>query len=373
MPLTLSASDIAKDTYLALLSVLSHALAGAADEGATPSSLSGRVVLVARFGHLHAPLREALAARGIAFDEFAPTGSVTLGQLRLLNRARLIIVDDYYAPLAALRAGDRLVIQTWHANGAMKRFGHAAKRAYSARARARHQRVYDAFDMVCVGSQRMAACFAEAFGLPRSRMLPVGYPRMDAYLAPGYMSRCEQVRERYGISADTTSVLYVPTFREPPLDMRPQVRLLQEAATALPSGVRLFHHLHPHAGSATVAHSASVTAIASADVDAFIGIADLVITDYSALLFERALLGKPAALYAYDAEDYEREQGLFVTPEHTGLPVFARQDDLLDYIAARAYSSEGIADLGRAYNEYNHGDSAVRLVEEAARRLGHKT
>ena len=55
--------------------------------------------------------------------------------------------------------------------------------------------------------------------------------------------------------------------------------------------------------------------------------ADLLITDYSSVMFEWALMGKPIAFYCYDYDSYERDFYLDMDTELSG-PILKEQEEL---------------------------------------------
>ncbi|OEH90702.1 hypothetical protein ATO00_02480 [Loigolactobacillus coryniformis subsp. coryniformis] len=55
---------------------------------------------------------------------------------------------------------------------------------------------------------------------------------------------------------------------------------------------------------------------------------DLLITDYSSLVFDAALLEKPIILYLYDLEEYRKLRGFYRDPEELNLPKSYSQQEL---------------------------------------------
>lgn len=59
---------------------------------------------------------------------------------------------------------------------------------------------------------------------------------------------------------------------------------------------------------------------------------DLLITDYSSIMFDYALLEKPIFIYAPDYDKYVEERGVYFDINKTGLEIFDNDYDLLLYI-----------------------------------------
>src|SRR5690625_3449869 len=88
-----------------------------------------------------------------------------------------IFVDNYFGFLAVtnFKANVRC-IQLWHAAGAVKQFGlkDLSIGQRSERAHDRFQKVYERFDHVIVGSEKMASIFKESFGIINVQLLRSG-------------------------------------------------------------------------------------------------------------------------------------------------------------------------------------------------------
>ena len=111
-----------------------------------------------------------------------------------LATASHIIVDNYYGFLAAADfKKDVKCIQLWHAAGAIKQFGlqELSNASRSARAVNRLNKVYDRFQYVAVGSEKMADIFKESFGLPDERFIRTGIPRTDFFFNESKIKEAE--------------------------------------------------------------------------------------------------------------------------------------------------------------------------------------
>src|SRR5699024_10668069 len=135
-----------------------------------------------------------------------------------LATSRFVLVDNYFGFLAAVRfrAGVEWS-QLWHAAGAIKQFGlkDPSIEYRTERARRRFKKVYDRFDHVVVGSEKMARIFKESFGLSNERMLRTGIPRTDFYYDARDMERvATELQRAYPAIRDKKVMLYAPTFRD---------------------------------------------------------------------------------------------------------------------------------------------------------------
>ena len=63
-------------------------------------------------------------------------------------------------------------------------------------------------------------------------------------------------------------------------------------------------------------------------------VADLLITDYSSVLFDYLIYEKPALLFAPDLETYEKERGFYLDYRSLPFPLVEREEELSDQILA---------------------------------------
>src|SRR5699024_9034694 len=166
-----------------------------------------------------------------------------------ISTSRMIFVDNYFGFLAMASFKSNVkCIQLWHAAGAIKQFGlkDPSNDGRSSRAIQRFQQVYDRFDHVVVGSEKMAAIFRESFGLGDDRMLRTGIPRTDFYFEKASEAVTSRgVKQAFPSIGEKNVILYAPTFRDEALDsaeiMLDVDRLYEEFA----SEYVLLLRLHP--------------------------------------------------------------------------------------------------------------------------------
>ena len=85
---------------------------------------------------------------------------------------------------------------------------------------------------------------------------------------------------------------------------------------------------------------------AGVDIVELLPLCDFVVTDYSAVVFEALVLGKPVYFYVYDLDEYEQTTGLNVNPR-SELPDQTSQD--INEIATRIESGVYNGDAARSF------------------------
>lgn len=296
-----------------------------------------------------------------------------------LATARVFIVDDYFFPVYAIRPRPgTTIVQTWHASGAFKKFGLSVldKSFGATEALTRRVRIHANYDVCLIGSRAGAVFYAEALGQPVERFRPdLGIPRTDALFDPEAIARTTaSVHARYGIAPGKRVILYAPTFRGdsvgaavagPMLDL-PLLR------AALGADHVLLLRLHPFVRAGLdIPPSVADFAIDVSDhpdINDLLLASDILVTDYSSVIFEFALLRRPMVFFAPDLDDYEGERG-FYFDYRTGVPgpVFTTSAEIADYLQSRTVDIERI-DAFRAWAfEVADGHATQRFLDQIVR------
>ncbi len=203
----------------------------------------------------------------------------------------------------------------------------------------------------------------------RYETLEVGYPRNDR-LARATPDEAAAMRERLGIPAGKTVVLYAPTHRE--WHKSPTMVLdVEDLARELgPDHVILVraHYFHVRAGRSAVAGVGQVVDVSGYPVveDLYLA-ADVLITDYSSLMFDYAVLDRPIVIFAPDWEAYRLLRGVYfdLMAEPPGV-VATTYPHLLDVFRTGAYADDRAAKarlhFRRRFCYLDDGAAAERVV-----------
>ncbi len=124
------------------------------------------------------------------------------------------------------------------------------------------------------------------------------------------------MRERLGLAAGQRTVLFAPTHREgqggyvPLLDLRELARRLGPAYTLLVR-THYFHTGGPGDLTAEEGAAAIVDVSAHPTVEDLYLAADVLVTDYSSMMFDYAVLDRPVVIFAPDWDEYRRVRGVY--------------------------------------------------------------
>ncbi|HEU5139900.1 MAG TPA: CDP-glycerol glycerophosphotransferase family protein [Bacillales bacterium] len=289
-----------------------------------------------------------------------------------LATSRYVILDNYFGFLAAVQFKEEAeCIQLWHAAGAIKKFG-LRDQSISNRtekAQRRFTDVYKKFNKVIVGSEEMAGIFTEAFDLPSESILRTGIPRTDLfYDKKRQQETIDRLESRNPALRGKQVILYAPTFRDHQLDHFEMNLDLEAMHRALGENYVLLLRFHPsikHRSDYESRYPGFIYDYSShADVNELLLIADCLITDYSSVVYEYALLNKPMIFFPNDLEDYEDRRGFL--GEYESLvpgPVAFTTPDIIGRIQRNEFDYQQIEAFARKWNHYSNGASSRNLVE----------
>lgn len=215
-------------------------------------------------------------------------------------------------------------------------------------------------------------------------ILEVGYPRDDV-LATDRGELRSVARRRLGVSDAVTTILYAPTWRE---NDRAQVGVLDlvEVAQELGSDFQVLVRGH----SITLRSGISFESERLIDVTTYPDVADLMlaadilVTDYSSIMFDFSVTGRPILFYVPDWDDYASVTADNAPPGASGPdsagrgvyfdvrssapgPVLTREADLVAAIRAHETWSANHADAYRrwrsTFNPWDDGNASHRVVD----------
>lgn len=242
-------------------------------------------------------------------------------QMKALATSKVAVLDGYCILASMLNhKSDLKIIQIWHALGAFKRFGKSIldKEGGKSSKTAAAFKMHNNYDLIAASGDACVPFFAEAFGQPESKFVPIGIPRMD-YLT----DENEKIRLRGNIFArypqldnGKKNILYVPTFRDNEAD----TKALREATEELINRVNYTEY------NLIVKHHVVDTNKEEIYIDSrmnktvgeyftgmdFMAVADYVVTDYSSVLYEALLRDLPLYIYCFDSDKYIDERGFYI-------------------------------------------------------------
>ena len=296
-----------------------------------------------------------------------PEGSIALIEgsadwWRIRGSARLLIVNDWLRNRFRKRSF-QTVLQTWHGTPLKKiALGRPGVGLRTALATIRER---SRWSIMLGQNKHSSSVFRSAYAF-LGPIWQEGYPRDDALVAGGDGAA---IRARLGIADDVTVLLYAPTWR----DDRPEhIDHLDVAAftDALgPGYVTLIRGHSRTLGPGRDVRASNVLDVTGyPDVTQLFLVADALITDYSSVMFDYSVTGKPMFFFAPDLDHYrEQLRGFYFDLDSAAPgPVVQEAAELVELVLDRERVSTEYAgkylDWQARFNPRDDGHSASRVV-----------
>ena len=288
-----------------------------------------------------------------------------------LARAQVVLMDNIFLPYAYLarRKGTK-VIQLWHGTGTIKKFGQDVN---TGKLKELEQRANNNITHLIVNSEEMKKTYGQAFGVDESRIFPIGLPKTDELI-----NRLDRIKkdnknldkdyiyDKYNISKEVKLVLYAPTFRDEEVDYPKVSDQLEELLDYLPQGYELGLRLHPHVAESMAGikdkgvHQLSF----EEDVNTVMLASDILITDYSSIVFEYCLMKCPMIFYSYDLEEFHKKGRGFYHPYQSYVPgpIAYTGKEVCQLIKENNFDNEKINKFIKDNYQYLDGKATERLL-----------
>ena len=305
----------------------------------------------------------------------APEGSqaVAFGSgayLRALATSKYLVNNTNF-PWYFRKVPGQVYLQTWHGTP-LKRLGREIPNNNLTKSYLdTMDREALAWDYLISPNGFCTKVFPGAFGY-RGNIIETGYPRNDRLTTSTAADR-QRIREGIGIADPSTIVvMYAPTWR----DYKRSATGNWESVTfmdeniQLPAGYQMIYrgHTNTHAAHKAEVAGRAIDVTKYPDVTELYLAADVLITDFSSVMFDYTVTGKPIMFLAPDLERYREERGFYFDFEAEAPgPILATDKEVLVALSHIEQISTEYHARYRAwqqkFNALEDGHAAKRVVE----------
>ncbi len=235
-------------------------------------------------------------------------------QMYHLATAEVAILDSYCIVVSILHHRKKLlIIQMWHSVGTMKKFGYSIldKPEGSSSKIAKLMKMHANYDYILAAGDGYKEHLADGFQYPLEKIVTLPLPRVELLKNSRYQhNTLRRVFEVYPELSVKRNILYVPTFRK--VNDTAFLSALWELCQAVDyQKYNLIIKAHPltdltnfYAGRAIID-----TEFTSAEM---LSVSDIVISDYSCIIYEAAIMDLPIYFYTYDYEGYMNSREIYM-------------------------------------------------------------
>lgn len=265
----------------------------------------------------------------------------------------------------------QLYIQTWHGGFGLKRIEKEVEDKLSPAYVRMAKRDAKQIDLMISNSKTLSDLYRSAFWYETGEILECGLPRNDRLF--NYTEQdANKIREKLKLPENVKVCLYAPTFRESrALDIYNMDYYLCAKELEKKFGGKwiILLRLHPNIFklSQTIQFDEKVVFNASfyEDIQELYMISDLAITDYSSIMFDFMLTGKPCLMYASDVAEYKKDRNFFVPLEELPFPLAEDNQQLAENIEKfdlETYSSS-VEKFMKKHKFCETGEASKRVAE----------
>lgn len=289
-------------------------------------------------------------------------------------RGSRYLVNNNNFPASFRKSPGQIYLQTWHGTP-LKRIGNDIPRTgLSLMYRQLMNREARYWDYLLAQNDFAAKALPTAFGY-EGEVLNLGYPRNDALAGPDAVARRSAVRRMFGFEPYHYVVLYAPTWRDNLSGSNGYSRVeyldYQRVRKTLGANARILQRGHHNTSKSAAGQHAGVLDVTHhPDINDLLLAADLLITDYSSVMFDYAVTGKPILYLAPDLDEYRDQTRGFYLDFETIAPgaICSSNDEVIDVLLNLEATTNSYADRHRAFvSEFaprDDGYAAARVVNE---------
>lgn len=332
----------------------------------------------AQFVNNQVPLAHELQARGYQVHSVLKSGLKARRTVRdhftlcvLMAKSPVIIVDDFYPMIyqIRLRPGTQL-LQIWHASGAFKTMGFS--RSGKPGGPIKGSKTHKNYTAAITSSQDIRGNYAEAFGIPKKNVHATGIPRTDAFFDKDLIERSRsEVFKELEIPDGKKLLLFAPTFRgngQVTAYYNNEWVQWQELANGLGGEYIIGFKGHPFVKDLPqiVTVDPRFRDLSSLkDINRLLMATDVLVTDYSSVIFDFALLRRPTVFFCPDLEEYVAARDFYYPYEkYTFGPVARNTSELVEGIHSARGDSPQLDEFLSFFCGACDGNSTVRVIDQ---------
>lgn len=281
-------------------------------------------------------------------------------QIYHIATSKVVILDSYCIAISILKHKKKLtIIQIWHAMGAFKKFGYSiiGKNEGTNKKITDLMKMHKNYDYVFVSSSECINHYMEAFDVPESKVKVFPLPKVDLLTNNQWIqTKSIEIVQKYPELEKKKNILYVPTFRK-----NKDIDITQLIKSINYKEYNLIVKVHPL--SNLQIQNKNVYTINDFSSLELLTVSDYVVTDYSAITFEAALMNKPLYFYVPDFEEYYNDRDFYFTyKEEVPGNVYISANELMENIKIENYSLKKIKQFKTKYIKYEKGNNTEKIV-----------
>lgn len=288
----------------------------------------------------------------------------SIGYIRILATAKYLINNNTFAPYFSRRK-DQKYLNTWH-GVPLKTLGRDIKSGSLDHKNAARNLLH-ATHLIAPNEHTLDVLTVrnDIGGIFSGKAAILGYPRVDTTLQLDSDSQSE-LRRELGVTAGQKIVLYAPTWRG---DMYSQQLDLEKIRADLQEleghGFHVLFKGHTMIEKFLQdGHKLNNLVPAHIDTNDLLSVVDVLITDYSSVLFDFMPTGRQIVLYVYDEAEYRENRGLYFDLQSLPVEVCREIADVRNILGAHSPDLDPRREAAqKQFWPYEDGEATQRAIE----------
>lgn len=281
-----------------------------------------------------------------------------------------VVISNYRLPEYFKKRNKQYYIQTWHSSLRLKMIENDAvntlQESYIKMAK------YDSsqIDLLLSGCKFSSKIFKRAFWY-NGEIFECGTPRCDILFRQNE-NIIKSVKDKLGLNRADKILLYAPTFRKGnklsayDIDFKRLLSVLNQHGNWRIL-IRLHPHLQDYSTNLVKNNDFIIDVTKYDDIQELLLISDLLISDYSSLVFDFAITKKTCVLYTSDLEEYfKNDRNLYFSLNELPFPICLNNDDLVDTI--KSFDVKKYINTLNKFNlkigSFEDGDACKRVYDK---------
>ena len=231
----------------------------------------------------------------------------------------------------------QIIINTWHGGGAYKKIGLDVKNDFFYKLDCKLTAKKTSYFIS--SNKHFSDIINRSILISKNKILEIGMPRNDIFFEK-HDEINKKVKEKFNLGEDTRIVLYAPTFRSKngnsflahelgnyEIDIKKIIECMKNKF----GGEWVFAlRLHPSVANLLKELPDNIINMSNYnDVQELLYTSDILINDYSSIMWDFVQTKKPCFIFANDLEEYKNSTGLYTKPSSWPFPLAKTNEELI--------------------------------------------
>ena len=303
-----------------------------------------------------------------------------INMCREMALSRVIFIDDFYPIIYALKLRkDTSLVQLWHAMGAFKTVGYS--RSGKPGGPDSISLTHRGYTGAIVSSESIRKNYAEAFNMDIEKVDALGIPRTDIFFDKKYESNIKKkLYSKYPKLKNKKVILFAPTFRgngQKSAYYNFDWIDFKKFKKAFSKDYVCIIKLHPFIKNVADYDFSNddfyLDLTSEREINDLLFITDVLITDYSSVIFEYSFFERPVVFFTPDLDEY-RDSRDFYYPldKYTYGDVVMNDDELIKAIKKGKVDKKKIKEFKDYFCSSCDGKSTKKVVDYYVRKKGNR-